>query len=147
MEDLPEWDRPNCSSATLDAQQLLEKFREEEKLGRMSSTTLGALTQDYPEDRVRIASMGAIRKPAGTVRPVHDGTHGVHVNQEIRQLNLLAVPGPAEVAWLVHSLRELGRYVRNIVGVAVVEPLVWDHRQSCGQSYAQPLSLSAGLRG
>ena len=105
-EDLPEWDRPNYSSASVNAKQLLEKFREEERLGRMASTTLGALKQDYPEDRIRVASMGAIRKPDGTVRPVHDGTHGVHVNQEIKQLNLLSVPGPAEVAWLVRQAHE-----------------------------------------
>ena len=52
-EDLPEWDRPNYSSATVNAKQLLEKFREEERLGRMASTTSGALKQDYPEDRIR----------------------------------------------------------------------------------------------
>ena len=82
-EDLPEWDRPNYSSASLNSQQLLEKFRDEERLGRMASTTLGALKQEFAEDRITVASMGAIRKPDGSVRPVHDGTHGVHVNQEI----------------------------------------------------------------
>ena len=60
-DDLPEWDRPNYSSATLNSRQLLEKFRGEEKLGRMASTTLGALRQEYPEERVRVASIGAIR--------------------------------------------------------------------------------------
>ena len=85
-------------SATLNAQQLLEMSWKKEKLGRMLSTTLGALTQHYSKDRVRIASMGAIGRPAGTVSPVYDGTYGVHVNQEIRQLNLLAVPGPTKVA-------------------------------------------------
>ena len=57
-DDLPEWDRPNYSSARLNAEQLLARFREEEGLGRMQSTTLGALKDAYPSDRIRVASMG-----------------------------------------------------------------------------------------
>ena len=41
----------------------------EELAGRMQPTTLGALKSDYPESRIRIASMGAIVKPDGSVRP------------------------------------------------------------------------------
>ena len=37
---------------------------------------------------------------------MHDATHGVHVNQGIKQLNLLAVPGPADVAWVVRQACE-----------------------------------------
>ena len=132
-EDLPEWDRPNYSSATLNSQQLLEKFRDEERLGRMASTTLGALRQEYAEDRIRVASMGAIRKPDGSVRPVHDGTHGVHVNQEIQQLNLLAVPGPAEVAWMVRQAHEQKEPPFAITGdVAAAHRLVRIRRQDWG---------------
>ena len=40
------------------------------------------------------------------MRPVHDATRGVHVNQRIKQLNLLAVPGPADVAWVVRQACE-----------------------------------------
>ena len=40
------------------------------------------------------------------MRPVHDGTHGAHVNQEIKQLNLLDVPEPVEVVWLVRQAYE-----------------------------------------
>ena len=73
-DDLPEWDRANYASAQLSSQQLLEKFRSEVDLGRMQATTLGALKEKYPEDRIRIASMGAIQKGDGSVRPVHDAT-------------------------------------------------------------------------
>ena len=70
----------------------------------MFPTTLGALRQEYPPERIRVASMGAIVKPDGSVRPIHDGTHGVGVNNEIRLENQLAVPGPAEMAFAVrHS--------------------------------------------
>ena len=78
-ESEPDFDRANYKSAELSASQLLAKFREEEKLGRRRPTTLGALREEYPEDRIRVASMGAIEKPDGSVRPVHDGTHGVLV--------------------------------------------------------------------
>ena len=105
-EDLPEWDRSNYASASLNSQQLLEKFREEVELGRMEASTHGALKQRYGEENLRIASMGAIQKPDGSVRPVHDGTHGVHVNQAIPQHNLLSVPGPGELALLVRQSQE-----------------------------------------
>ena len=105
-EDLPERDRSNYTSASLNSQQLLEKFREEVELGRMEASTHGALKQRYGEENLRIASMGAIQKPDGSVRPVHDGTHGLHVNQSITQHNLLSVPGPGELALLVRQSQE-----------------------------------------
>ena len=105
-DDLPEWDRANYSSAKLNAEQLLARFREEESLGRMQSTTLGVLKEKYPPDRIRVAAMAAIQKPDGSVRPLHDGTHGVHVNQGIPQHNLLSVPGPSEIAWMVAQSHE-----------------------------------------
>ena len=99
-----DFDRSNYRSADISSDELLDKFRAEEKLGRMFPTTLGALRQEYPPERIRVASMGAIIKPDGSVRPIHDGTHGVGVNNEIRLENQLAVPGPAEMAFAVrHS--------------------------------------------
>ena len=124
-DDLPEWDRPNYSSARLNAEQLLARFREEEELGRMQSTTLGALKDAYPSDRIRVASMAAIQKPDGSVRPVHDATHGVHVNQSIPQHNLLAVPSPAEIAWVVGQSHEQHEQPFAITGdVATAHRLV-----------------------
>ncbi|CAE7028772.1 unnamed protein product [Symbiodinium natans] len=72
----------------------------------MEASTHGALKQRFGEENLRIASMGAIQKPDGSVRPVHDGTHGVHVNQSIPQHNLLSVPGPGELALLVRQSQE-----------------------------------------
>ena len=67
-ESEPDFDRANFKSAEMSATQLLAKFREEEKLGRMRPTTIGALREDYPADRIRVASMGAIEKPDRTGR-------------------------------------------------------------------------------
>ncbi|CAE7480211.1 unnamed protein product, partial [Symbiodinium pilosum] len=90
----PDFDRANYKSADMSSTQLLAKFREEEKLGRMRPTTMGALREEYPADKIRVASMGAIEKPDGSVRPIHDGTHGVLVNNGVRLLNHVSVPGP-----------------------------------------------------
>ena len=68
---------------------------------------MGALKQECPVNKIRVASMGAISKPDGTVRPLHDGTHGVLVNNHIHLVNQVAVPGPAEMAFAVRSSREL----------------------------------------
>ncbi|CAE7253326.1 unnamed protein product [Symbiodinium sp. CCMP2592] len=98
-----DFDRENYKSAELSSAGLLEKFRAEEKLGRMKPTTLGALREEYSDDMIRVASMGAILKPDGSVRPLHDGTHGVNVNNQIRLVNQLAVPGPAEMSFSVRQ--------------------------------------------
>ena len=85
-ESEPDYDRAKSS------EELLNKFRDEEKLGRMYPSTVGALHEKYPGDSLRIASMGAIAKPDGSVRPIHDATHGVVVNNHIKLLNRMAVP-------------------------------------------------------
>ena len=53
-ESEPDFDRANYKSAELSASQLLAKFREEEKLGRMRPATLGALQEEYRQDPGRI---------------------------------------------------------------------------------------------
>ena len=88
----------NYPSAQLSSTQLDEKFREEEKLGRMFPSTLPVTVGKYGADRVRVASMAAIMKPDGGVRPLHDATHSVMVNHEIKYADQLQCPGPAEVA-------------------------------------------------
>ena len=88
----------NYPSAQLSSAQLEEKFREEEKLGRMFPSTLPVTVGKYGSSRVRVASMAAIMKPDGGVRPLHDATHSVMVNHEIKYADQLQCPGPAEVA-------------------------------------------------
>ena len=97
--------KDNYSSAKLTVQELEQKFREEEKAGRMYPTTFATLAAEHGADRVRVAAMGAVAKPDGTVRPLHDGTHGVRVNNGIHLVNQTATPGPAEVAHIVSSAK------------------------------------------
>ena len=98
--------RDNYSSADLSAEQLRAKFRDEEELGSMFPTALGRLVQEHGESRVRVASMGAVMKPDGSARPVHDGTHGVHVNNSIRIGDQLELPGPPELAAVARAVAE-----------------------------------------
>ena len=88
----------NYPSAQLSSSQLEEKFREEEMLGRMYPSTLPVAIGKFGEDKVRVASMAAITKPDGGVRPLRDATHSVMVNHDIKYADQLQCPGPAEVA-------------------------------------------------
>ena len=93
----------NYQSAQVSSTELEAKFREEETMGRMFPTRLSALKQEFGEERIRVASMAAIAKPDGTVRPLHDGTHSVQVNNRIVYRDQIQCPGPAEVAAVVRE--------------------------------------------
>ena len=71
----------------------------------MYPTTFATLAAEHGEERIRVAAMGAVAKSDGSVRPLHDGTHGVRINNCIRLVNQTATPGPAEVAHLVSAAR------------------------------------------
>ena len=50
--------------------------------------------------------MGAIEKPDGSVRPLHDGTHFVQVNNHIKFQDQLQYPGPHDAAALLRETCE-----------------------------------------
>ena len=95
----------NYVSAQISAKELEEKFREEELLGRMEPSKLSVLKREHG-DKLRVASMAAILKPDGGVRPLHDATHSVMVNHSIKYQDQLQCPGPAEVAAVVREAVE-----------------------------------------
>ena len=125
----------------------------------------GALKQEYPEDRVRIASMGAIRKPDGS------GASGAPECMSTRRSNRttcwLSWDRPrSEVAWLVRQAPEQRRppflllacradsdsltvFINhvswNIICIPVVEPTPLDHWTDGGQGTAQPFVVPVGL--
>ena len=96
----------NYRSAKEMAEGLEKKFREEEALGRMVPTTLGELKQQFPERIPLVAAMGAIKKPNGDVRPLHDGTHYVQLNNQILFQDQLQYPGPEDAASMVRLVQE-----------------------------------------
>ena len=89
----------NYSSAELTQAQLEEKFKQDESMGRMIATTEAAARQEYQE--VLVAALGAISKPNGEVRPLHDATHGVRINNRISVPDRLETPGPEEIVELI----------------------------------------------
>ena len=98
-------DSANYKSADGLSHKLEEKFREEEALGRMYPTTSGALRAQFPDQQILIAPMGALEKPDGGVRPLHDATHHVQVNNAIKYQDQLEYPGPGDAAALVEHSR------------------------------------------
>ena len=84
-------------SAELSSEQLEAQFRKDAEQGMMIATTEGAVRQEFGPDQLLIAAMGAIKKPNGDVRPLHDATHGVNLNNCIKIADRLEVPGPADI--------------------------------------------------
>lgn len=85
----------NYFTAEMSSDALLEHFRQDEKIGRMIATTEAEARK--LGDPLLIAAMGAVQKPDGRIRPLHDGTHGVNLNNNILILDRLEVPGPEEI--------------------------------------------------
>ena len=98
----------NYRSAEEVSEELESKFKEEEALGRMFPTTIAALQQQFPDREVLVAALGAIRKPNGGVRPLHDATHHVHLNNQIFFRDQLQYPGPEDAAALVGFANDEG---------------------------------------
>eukprot|EP00435_Cladocopium_sp_Y103_P024615 s4687_g6.t1 len=96
----------NYKSAVENKEGLEAKFREDESKGMMFPTTMGVLKEKYPGQPILVAAMGAIKKPDGSVRPIHDGTHFVQVNNGIQFTDKLDYPGPPDVAGAVRAARD-----------------------------------------
>ena len=84
--------KENYRSATSEI--LTKQFAEEVELGHMFTVT-------YKEARLRwktvkVAAQGALEKSETEFRIIHDGTHGVNINNGIKNLNLQRFPGAAE---------------------------------------------------
>ena len=75
---------------------LRQQFVEEESMGLMYRTTLAEATLEFPGDRLRIASQGAIEKDDDSFRILHDASHGVLVNHQTRVRDQIRCPSAAE---------------------------------------------------
>ena len=92
-----EFDRENYPSVELAREALRSQFEEEEKLGMMRRMTEEAAREEYPDGRLRIASLGALEKDDESFRVIHDGTHGAWVNPETRVRDQVKNPGSPDV--------------------------------------------------
>ena len=65
--------------------------------------------------RLHVAALGVVKEPT-KLRVIHDGTHGVGVNNRIRSANHLACPGPGEMRALMEYERGRGMHLWSLVG-------------------------------
>ena len=78
-------------------EEILEaQFEEEAALGMCYRCNDRQAKEQFPGDALRIAAIGAIEKSDDTFRIIHDGTHGVRVNNESRMRDRIRMPGPRE---------------------------------------------------
>ena len=83
------------SAAGAELSAILEKqFQEEALLGFMYKSTLSAVSRNFKE--VRVAAQGAIEKGDDTWRVLHDGTHGVRINNETVIRDQLRMPSAGD---------------------------------------------------
>lgn len=96
-----------------DAARILEEqFKEEESEGRMTPLSAKEAIRRYPGDALRIAAQGILEKPdGGGYRIIHDGTHGVQLNNEICIEDRLENPGPRELATIMEVSKSQGENV------------------------------------
>ena len=64
--------------------------------------------KDYPEDRIKIASLNALQKDDDTFRVLHDATHGVAVNPWIYPRDQTRSPGAPEGKVVLRRLARHG---------------------------------------
>ena len=126
------FDMLNYKSAEVIADTLETQFAEEEKLGFMYPTSLALAQQQFPGDTLRIAAQGAVQKPDGSWRALHDATHGVKVNNAIKVRDQVKFPGPAEPATIMEIHREIlqacisasRRIFQKPIGVCYIAPRI-----------------------
>ncbi|CAE7725645.1 RE2 [Symbiodinium sp. CCMP2592] len=104
---------------------LEEAFTKEEAEGRMFPLSLAEAKTRFPGPALRIAAQAVIPKPDHEFRVVHDGTHGVHVNNEIVMLDRLESPGPREIS----SIQKLGMVAEEKVLFGLVGDVKKAHRR------------------
>ena len=99
----------NYRSAEENSKELEDRFRENEVLGFIFPTMMEVLQSMYPFQEILVAALGAMKKLDESVRPLHDGTHFVQVNNNIEINDQLQYSGPQDtvgVIWEVHESRE-----------------------------------------
>ncbi len=90
---------------------LLEQFKEEELAGRMMPLSEAEARRRYPDQALRIAAQGILEKPDGGHRIIHDGTHGVQLNNQIKVEDRLENPGPREMSCIMETSLAAGERV------------------------------------
>ena len=102
-ESEPDLERENYLSARDHASIVQKQFEAEAALGCMVEVPLEDAKRKFG-DRLALASLGAISKKDGSVRVIHDGTHGVGVNQAIVVRDQLRTPTAGDLQTVLQVL-------------------------------------------
>ena len=89
-------------------EQIAKQFEEERQHGMMMAKLTAQEVAAEWQESLKIASLGDIQKADGTLRIIHDGTHGVLLNPEIRQRDHAPTPGIGEERRLQEDLSSRG---------------------------------------
>ena len=84
-----------------------KQFREEESEGLMAEVPILAAESEFGEDLL-FAALAGIEKSDESFRVIHDGTHGVKVNQRIKPRDQCRFPGIAEKKFLMRRASSMG---------------------------------------
>ena len=115
-ESTPQWGgevgeepRSNYGSAIAHLEKVKRIVKEEEEKGWIKKVSLQEARRIYGSD-VQVASLGAVPKDPHweEIRVVHDGTHGIAVNTEIKQPNRMTFPQCDDVEVAAEALRRTG---------------------------------------
>ena len=87
-------DKENYKSAKLQADSLRAQFEDEVTKRWMMKLPYSAAREKW-HSRLVVAALAALEKSDGTLRVVHDGTHGVRVNPRIRNATSKGAPAAA----------------------------------------------------
>ena len=82
---------------------LSDQFKGEELAGRTMPLSEAEAKRRYPDQSLRVAAQGILEKPDGGHRIIHDGTHGVQLNNQILIEDRLENPGPREMACIMET--------------------------------------------
>ena len=104
---------------------LQEQFEKEEKEGRMFPLSWSEARKRYPGHTLRVAAQAVVPKPDNDFRVVHDGTHGVQVNNDVVMRDRLESPGAKQVS----TLQKLGAISDEKVFFGIVGNVAKAHRR------------------
>ena len=126
-------DKANYTSALDNALAVQKQFRKEEALGAMVEVTERAARERYGE-KLRVAALAALEKADHSFRVVHDATHNVGVNAQIKVEDQLRYPGPSEIKMAMQALFPptfvLAAYIARAHRLVLVKEEDWGY-QAC----------------
>ena len=108
--------RSNYSSAVTHMKKVRDIVEAEVEKGWIKRMSKKEAVEVFSDD-LQLASLGAVPKDPNweEVRVVHDGTHGISVNTEIRQPNRMPFPQFDDVEAVVGALKEKGPVRRMLM--------------------------------